>query len=98
VSRILNQDLNLFRVVLGSEHLVHPSHGTGAGDYRNIEEIRVHQNYTSAEMSSSTTTGGNYMRVKINDIGETGFIIIFKFLQISKIYTSDEKEGIYPKL
>jgi hypothetical protein len=68
VSRILNQDLNLFRVVLGSEHLVHPSHGTGAGDYRNIEEIRVHQNYTSAEMSSSTTTGGNYMRVKINDI------------------------------
>lgn len=46
VSRLFQQDLNLFKVIPGAKHIVHPSHGLSAAEYRDILEIHVHKDYT----------------------------------------------------
>lgn len=60
VSRLFAQDLSLFKVALGSRHLVHPMNGpTPDAVYRDIVQLIVHEDYNIQ---------GLFKRV--NDIGE----------------------------
>jgi len=46
VSRLFAQDLSLFKVALGSNHLLHPVNGpTPDADYRDIKELVIHEDY-----------------------------------------------------
>lgn len=85
VSRLINQDLKLFNVVLGSKHLIHPSHSNGGlefiGIYRTIEEVRVHENYTINTMSLT-----NQQRIRNNDIGKSYF---FSFKNLIAAFTCE---------
>ena len=59
VSRMFSQDLSLFKIALGSGHLVHPANGpTADADYRDIRELVIHEDYV---------VDGH---LRINDIGK----------------------------